>query len=137
MKCYVNDVSPDLISNVGENAIVITKEMSHVFRGLNFRSSETLHLVICSPFKNLRAFHQALGRVCRAGDDGTRQKLISVDEYDEDQNDDLIKSINTELTAIADEKAAKKAKAKKDKSKPKEEDPMQQKLNFAPRDSSK
>lgn len=71
--------------NVSRCVIFVTSDKPHLMRGYDYRNAFGIHLMIMHPLPNRRAFVQALGRVERFGDDGSRAILQGVEPWDKEK----------------------------------------------------
>ena len=90
----------------------VTPAHSYLMRGVNYRCSTILHLLICTPLPNERALQQALGRVCRYKDKGTRSVLTGVELFDSAQQHALIARLGQSIVRRREAKREQKKNEK-------------------------
>ena len=64
----INCLSTKVHEKLAGKLLIVTPEHAELMRGVNYRSKTRLHLLICAPLANERAYRQALGRVARYKD---------------------------------------------------------------------
>ena len=81
---YVDPNDTAKMTNITGSVVIITDTHPEVMRGTDTRTKTSLHLLLCSSLPNSRAYTQALGRVGRGGDKGSRSRLRNVSSVDAD-----------------------------------------------------
>ena len=83
-------------------------------RGIDYRCTTVLHLLICTPLPSERAYDQALGRVERFVDSGSRSIVTGVSNFDEITNLEILGGLTqtTKARREAKKNRRKAAKAK-------------------------
>lgn len=74
--CHDIEVHKDLAGR----ALIVTPDFVYLMRGINYRTTTSIHLLICTSLPTEREYQQALGRVGRFTDSGTRSILKGVSE---------------------------------------------------------
>ena len=108
----INCLSTKVHEKLAGKLLIVTPEHPELMRGVNYRSKTRLHLLICAPLANERAYRQALGRVARFKDQGSRSILAGVPRFDGCCHNQLVsklgKSISDRQKAKRDSKKAAK-----------------------------
>ena len=107
---YLNCKDPTIIDSVEKRALIVTEEYHLLMRGTNFRSRFPIHFLIATPLPNQRGYWQALGRVGRFTDEGTRSILSSCDKWNAREAAKAAGDLDSLTTALRKEKLAQKKK---------------------------
>ena len=114
----VNCEEQEIIDRVAKRCLIVTTLMPLLMRGINYRSPLPIHLLIATSFDTKRGYLQALGRVKRFSDRGSRAKLQNVPPFDEltdVENSGRLDQITQEMRKVKAEKKALLAKATRER----------------------
>ena len=78
----VNSEDLNMMKQVGKTCLIVQHQRTDLMRGMDYKSSIPLHLLVAHPLPNQRAYDQALGRVERFGCKGSRSILKGVQQVD-------------------------------------------------------
>ena len=101
---FLNPKDASVLKDISSTLVIITDDFPEVMRGTDTRSSSSLHLLIAASLPNERAYVQALGRIGRGGDKGTRSRLVSTPTTDASKMTRLAGLLNSEIEKLETEK---------------------------------